>query len=382
MFNQQKIDIPQRQSNVELLRILAMLGIIIFHHFGKTIFCLFYSLPKGFTESSYFYDVINNSTTSLEFKSLLLDFCYSHFGDGGNLIFMLITGYFLFGKKINFEKRVKQVIKIIFIIVFWGCVLTVITGLVVKFFYPFGGITGFKPKFNFPNWISGQSMWYFQAYCIFILIVVPILKYFEPQIDKKRHMLLIVTLITILFSDYQSYLPNIWLSTRIIQFLLGYYIGGYVKTYGVRFKLKKLIFVLFMYIVFFFLYDYYWRRSMRKMYSPYSYSYVDVANSHIYTLIFAVLVFLIFLSFNFSSPIINHISKSTPGIYVFHYNIISICFAFVDTYFWNHWSLKGFLIFVVIDSIVLFFVGYIIDLVRQFLYSRFQVKVIDKFSDS
>ena len=44
-----------RELNIELLRILAMLCIVLFHHFGNKTPNSFISLPSGFTENSYFY---------------------------------------------------------------------------------------------------------------------------------------------------------------------------------------------------------------------------------------------------------------------------------------------------------------------------------------
>jgi len=44
-----------RKSNIELLRILAMLCIALFHHFGNKTPNSFISLPSGFIENRYFY---------------------------------------------------------------------------------------------------------------------------------------------------------------------------------------------------------------------------------------------------------------------------------------------------------------------------------------
>lgn len=357
-----------RQSNYELLRILAMFGIVLYHHFGNKTPNGFIDLPMGFTQENYFYDIVNN-TSFFDFKTLILDFCYGHFGQGGNLIFMLITGYFLFGKELNFSKRVKSVYKILFITAFWGCLLTIITTLIVKFLYPLGGAPLFKPVFNFLSWFSSSNMWYFQAYGIFILVIIPILKYFEPRIDKKTHISIIAMFIALFFLDYAQYLPNIWLSSKILQFVLCYYIGGYVSKYSIQFSLKKLLSVLVIYIMLFFAYEYYWRASMRKMYEPFEYSYISVMEPFISSLIFSVLVFLIFSKINFKSRIINCIASTTPGIYVFHYVLIDETFAIANTYWWNDWSLGGYCKFILIDSILLFVIGYILDSVRKWLFS-------------
>ena len=79
----------KRKANYDLLRIIAMLGIIMFHHFGSRTPNRFVELSSGFTNSTYFYDFINNVPGKVSSVSLLMDFCYGHLGNGGNLVFML-----------------------------------------------------------------------------------------------------------------------------------------------------------------------------------------------------------------------------------------------------------------------------------------------------
>lgn len=360
-----------KRSSFELLRILAMYGIIIFHHFGNKTMNCFVELPKGFSADNYFYDIVNNSTGSLELVTLVMDFCYGHFGDGGNFLFMMITGYFLFGKTLSLEKRIKPLLKTLFIVFFWGCVITVIYAVAIKFFYPFAGVTSYKPMFEFPNWFSGANMWYFQAYGVFLLIIMPILKYFEPRLDRKTHKLVMLMFIALLFLDYTAYLPSIWLSKRLLQFTACYYIGGYIAKYPVSCSIKKLVLALIAYISLSLLYLYYWRLGMRRMHGMSGYSYIKVINPVFCCLVFAVLVFLIFSKINFQSNIVNHIAKATPGIYVFHFKTVSLSFAFAE-YWWHDWSPQGYFSFILLNSMLLFVVGYMIDQFRQRAYTRLQ----------
>ena len=357
-----------RKSNFELLRILAILCIIVFHHFGNKTPNSFISIPSGFTKGSYYYDIVNNSTKSFSFKSLILDFCYGHFGDGCNLIFMLITGYFLFNKNVNLEKRVSSVKKILFISLFGGFVLTIINAVMVKWFVPFPGAPLYKPVFNFLSWFSGSNMWYFQVYGLFMLLILPILKHFESKIDRKTHKLIIGMLLAICFLDISKYLPILGISFRIIQFTLCYYIGGYISKYSVNFNLKKLIFALIFYIMLYIGYEYYWRMSMRKMFDPYAYSYISVMQPFICSIIFAVLVFLIFSKLDFKSRVINHISVAVPGIYVFHLNFISSAYVIANSFWWKDWSLGGYCKFIIINTLMLFIIGYLIDLIRRLIF--------------
>ena len=364
-----------KKSNFELLRILAMFGIIIFHHFGNRVICQFAVLPNGFSIDKYFYDVINNTTKSFDFRTLLLDFCYGHFGNGGNFLFMLITGYFMFGKSLNYEKNIKSIKKILFMLLFWGFVLTAVYGIVIKVFYPIGDVSSYKPIFLLPNWLSGSNMWYFQAYGIFILIVVPILKRFENRIDRNIHKKIIAVLVCLFFLDFSKYLPSIWLSERVLQFVTCYYIGGYISRYSISVSWKSLWLALMSYMAVYFAYEYYWRMGMRKMYNPSEYSYISVMQPFICCLIYAVIIFLMFSKLNFSSRAVNHVAAATPGIYIFHFNMISLCFAFANTYWWKNWTISGYIAFVIVDTIILFGVGCIIDNIRMKIFAFVKSRV-------
>lgn len=116
----------KRKSNFDLLRIFTMYGIILFHHFSNKTPAAFVELPPEFKSEHYFYDLINNIPGSVSKLSLVMDFCYGHLGHPGNLIFMTITGYFLFGRKVSFPKRVRIVANILYALLFHGIVLAVI----------------------------------------------------------------------------------------------------------------------------------------------------------------------------------------------------------------------------------------------------------------
>ena len=358
----------ERKSNYELVRIIAMLCIVIFHHFGSGAPIHFVELTDGFTVDNYFYDFINNTQTSVSRISLFTDFCYAHFGNGSNLIFMLLTGYFLFGRKIAFSKRIKTVKKIIYAIIFYGVVLTVFDFVICKLWYPFDCFPDFKLVFTLPNWISGENVWYLQAYGVFVLVILPLLKLFESRLTRKFHRNLLLALVFIRFLAYATYLPNLWISTRILDFIMCYYIGGYISKYNIRISLKKLLPMFALYIAAYFAYEYYWRSSNMQMESPNGYSFISVMDPFVCCLIFALLVFLIFNNINISSKVINRISPAVMGIYIFHFNFISQAFVLGESFWWHNWSLKGYVLFVLIDAVILFIVGLLIDQIRQWSY--------------
>lgn len=71
-----------RSSNIELLRIVAMLMIILFHVVSH---CLSAQLPQS---EEYF-------NKPILYKSLIIPQIIASFGTVGNDVFILITGYFM-----------------------------------------------------------------------------------------------------------------------------------------------------------------------------------------------------------------------------------------------------------------------------------------------
>ncbi len=288
----------KRRANIDLLKVLAMLGIILFHHFATKIPNHFVELTEGFTNDSYFYDFINNIPGAVAKTSLLMDFCYGHFGNGCNLIFMTITGFFLFGREISFPDRVRKAGYVLYAILFHGIVLTLINYLLLKFFYPFSSYPSYHLLFTLPNWFSGENLWYLQAYGLFILLILPILKLFERKLTQTTHLCLALTLLFINFLAYSKYFPNIWFSQKMLDFTMCYYIGGYISKYDVQINLKKLVVLICIYLIAYFAYEYYWRYSCAIQYAPTSYSYIKVMQPFICCIIFALLNFLFFNSIN------------------------------------------------------------------------------------
>ncbi len=372
----------KRKPNFDLLRVFAIFCIIIFHHFSKNTPTLFITLPAEYDKSThFFYDLINNIPGSVSKLSLVMDFCYGHFGNGGNLIFMMITGYFLFGREISFPKRIRIVANILYAILFHGIVRTVIDLIILYVYLPLSNET-YHPIFNLPNWFSGDNMWYLQVYGLFILIVLPILKLFENKLTQKNHLCLVIALIFINFLSYRKYIPNVWLSTKMEHFIMCYYMGGYISRYKVRIRSKKLALYTLIYLAAYFIFEYSWRYScVTSFKKPLQYSYLDVMQPFVCALIFAVLCFLIAVNIKMPSGVLSKavesLSVSTIGIYIFHYNCISLSFLFADKFWWHDWSQKGYFIFIILNSILLFIAGYVIDLFRRLSYKRFETALDD-----
>ncbi|MCT2911659.1 hypothetical protein [Weissella confusa] len=90
-------DKKERQSNFELLRILAMIGITLYHMANATVMHIQHigRAAVGLTEPSLYLG-----------KNIFL-YMLIPFGQVGNVIFILLAGYFLIGKSVKIYAQVK-----------------------------------------------------------------------------------------------------------------------------------------------------------------------------------------------------------------------------------------------------------------------------------
>ncbi len=97
-------------------------------------------------------------------------------------------------------------------------------------------------------------------------------------------------------------------------------------------------------------------------------------------LIYAVVCFLIFDHIKVPksfAKVISTVSDKTIGIYIFHFYFINFAFIGADHFGWHNWTRKGYFLFAVADSVVLFVMGLLIDFVRKWSYKRIERKVIN-----
>lgn len=96
-----------RNSNIELLRLIAIIGIIISH------FCVHQSYPK------------------LSFNSMNINYFFTEtmqLGSIANHLFIIIAGYFLASKKINYKKIISLILEMLFYSISIGIFIIIING--------------------------------------------------------------------------------------------------------------------------------------------------------------------------------------------------------------------------------------------------------------
>ena len=284
----------ERQSNIELLRIISMC-LIIYHHF---------SLNLGIIEG---YDIS---------KTMIFGILGGIGGKIGVVCYVLTTGYFSVEKDFN----VKRVFKL------WLQIFCYYVGFMLFF-----RITGTEKLNNvdtiktfFP--FAYNQYWFMTAY-LYLMVLTPfinkLLNVLKQQDYKKMIVVLTIFLVIIPTIFYTSGMIGSTLTPiGVILFVYLYIIGGYIKLYGLKFfenkKAKNMFLIVLGYVIITCLvligkkleqYNVFWNKI---------FEYYRELNS-IFILIPSISLFYIFKEIDIGcNKIINYFASISLGVYLFH----------------------------------------------------------------
>lgn len=197
----------ERNSNIELLRIVAMFMIVISH----------YTVHNG----------VVNSALPLGFNRFLLEI--TDLGNIGVIIFVLITGYY----NINSLKpfKLKRLFSMILQVFFYSAIIYLIFVLTGQEQFSFTGlIKNFLP-------ITFVRYWFASAY-ILLYIFIPYINLFLRKINKGQHLSLVLILVLI-FSVLPTITGQKFFGNELIFMMMSYTIGAYLGRFKNNFFSKK-----------------------------------------------------------------------------------------------------------------------------------------------
>ena len=336
----------QRQSNFELLRIIAMI-LIVMHH---------WAVDSGF-----------NITGNITLNRCIIQF-FSIGGKVGVNVFVLITGYFMVNSRFKLKKLINIIIQtftysIIFLI------LNIKSASLMQI------IISVLP-------VTLSQYWFITTY-IFLYMLSPFINKLLQNLDKKEHeklliMLLVVQCVLHTLVYAHSQFSNIaWF---IVLYILGAYISKYCNKENISMK-KDFTIAIISYLVIFastiilemlsakftFLVDK--TRYFAQMYS-------------IFTVITSVFLFCGFSKIKFQNTIVNSIAGTTFGIYIIHENTFMRNIIWLDIVQGAKYTNSPYLIInAIVGVISVFVVCAIIEKIRQITIERLQNKVVDKIID-
>ena len=318
-----------RESNIELLRLILMLFIVVLHGIVHGL---------GLDSFSSWGGELVVKQSDMFIVSLLNAFLIVAVNT-----FVLITGYF----SINFKWN--KIFKLIITVFFYTSLFTTIPLL---FNHEYN--EAFKSLFI----LSKGPYWFILDY-LFLMIFAPIINIGFHSLDKRKSKYFIGCLLVI--NCYFGFLWGDKVNNNgyaLMQFILMYIIGRYISIYGVNFRQKQavVLYVLFSLFngVLFFL-------SYRMGHESFAWKLTYYNNPLV--VISSIMFFVVFLNISVKSKLINYLATSALSIYLIqnelfvsnsYYKVVS------DFYISNsHWSFI--IAFIVALSLIICLVSIFID---------------------
>lgn len=341
-----------RQSNIELLRIIAMV-LIIAHHF---------SIHGGF----------NFATSNVTINRLWIQFIQLG-GKIGVDIFVIISGYFLITAKSN---KISKILKL------WVQIFMYSIGIYALFI-----ITGIE-TYKVEDLIScllpiTYSRWWFASAYFVLYLISPYLNMFLTSLDKHTYQRILV-LTTLLWCIMPTLFKTSFQSSYLIWFMYLYALAGYIRLHikDINISNKKCTLVIFICVAIAFLNavfcDYVGIRC--EDFLDYATKFYGMQTLPV--VLISVFTFILFLNLNIKhNKIINCVASATFGVYLIHDN------GFVRTFLWKtvfrnaSFSESAFLIpYSVAVIAIVFVICTIIELFRIYILEKHYLNFLDKFS--
>lgn len=294
-----------RDSNFELLRIIAMF-LIVLHHFS--VHGLWAAGGSWVTE-------IPNHTVVIA--------CLAIGGKVGVDLFVLITGYFMVRQRF----RAKSLFRIIAESWFYAMVV-----LFAIFVYKPDAITGSVivqsvTPLVFLNWFVGV---YAALY-----ILIPFLNklIFSMAHSAYKHLLVLLFIVFSLIPSIEGF-P--WLESKLGWFIFLYLLGGYIRLFNIKIRTESAVSIgmLCMIVLVVWTYAYHTQCiniNALQQFAPYQ-VYV-ASDSFVLTLLISISIFLLFNNINIGSiSAVNIVSSAALGVYLLSDN------DFVRSFLWDRFG--------------------------------------------
>ena len=370
-FKKNKNEIPKikklkRNSSFELLRIILMILIILFH-------------IKFYSKSIPIMNTINY--TQLINKRYIFLRIISNYGKFGDILFIMISGYF------SINRKKFHYIKFILIATetyIYHYLFLYISYQLKSIYKEFIFLNQNRISQYFPL-ISSTGHWFSQHYLL-LLIFMPFINIGLLSLNYNQYKLLVI-LIIVLYCIIKSLInifnisSNLFQATQFLKLLLPYIIGGYIKVFDLKWhffwKVGGILFFIAT-IILEIIFDY------LSFYSG-SYIWITIQNElslqlySLFPILSSIGIIYLFKNIEIYIKTINFISASILGIYLIHANkyIASFLYNFIIKS--NYDNQTFFFLKYIRNCFLIFFVCFIIDLIRRKTIGLLVENIIQKF---
>ena len=224
-----------RDSNIELLRIFAMLMIIAYH-------IILHCVNVQLSDATSIEKLQNGWFNTPDFYNQLLFLALiMPFGLVGNAIFIIISGYFLSEREIDMLKISKKLLSQLL----FAAVSLVLASSI--FIWKFSNNEAYTNLFSYIRIQYFNKMsWFVGYYFIIMLVAFCFLNRFLATLDRKKYLGFLFTILAISQLGWSgSLLDDLakGLRTVVIGIFL-YALGGYIKKYNPFEKVRGYVFIL------------------------------------------------------------------------------------------------------------------------------------------
>jgi hypothetical protein len=297
----------------------------------------------------------NNYLKLINWNYILLKII-SNYGQFGNNVFIMISGFFSITKtSFNWNKFLSILFEI-----YTYYYPSIVLGKKLSSLYKTVKFPDYSSKkIYFPN-LTHNGNWFAQIY-LCLLIFIPYINMGLLSLNKEKYRQLII-LIIIFYCIFKSILDFlkfnsiIFSTTSFINLLLPYIIGGYIRIYDSKYKVFWKIIAICYFIftifseIFFDILSYNFKNFRFVLFN----SYLSFKINSLISIIGSIGMIYFFKSINLYNKKINWISVSVFGIYLVHGNkhltpyMYNIWFKFNlnDNYFLLKYIVKAFLIII------------------------------------
>lgn len=315
----------KRLSSIESLRIVSILMIIMMHIMGNAYH----------TDNMINYNLL---------------FIINTIGNTGVTMFILISGYF------GIHPTISKFLKMMAVIWFYS-ILSYFIGV----FYLGDSITlqGIE-KAIFP--ILSRKYWFMTCYMV-LFCFAPFLNRIITSLSRRDYTKLLI-LMFILFVISPTILKFEIMQDGgkgVINFLLAYLIGQYIKVYGFPdIIVKRSTFILTTSLAIIFLINYLLSWAKGGAMLPLA------RDNSFFIIIAAVTIFYKFLNYKFESSIINYMAGFVFPIYMLQ----DICLRIFSPYFRSNSEQDIFIIYLLAGTAIIIIITLAIEFVRRLLFDK------------
>lgn len=352
----------ERNSSIELLKIIAMFMIVI-SHLAQSYGTLHTNLP---VTQEYFYDL---KIASVNINNIIMILLRS-LGAIGNDIFFICTAWFLVDSKKSNKKKVIEMLLDV-----WAINIAFL--LILKN----GGVNVGKKdeiKAILPNTFALN--WYITCYVIFY-IIHPYLNKMIERLEKKG-LLFLSLFMLFLYSIMNTITGGLFFTSNLIVFVTIYLCVAYIKKYMIKtISNKKIDRTIAILAVIFYILTIILLNALGTRISVLNSKMLHfVKTENPLFLLFAFSLFNLFRSRNFVNKGINNLSKLTLYIYVIHENSLFRTYIrpYIFVFIKDNMGYDLLPLWTILSAVLLFIASAILSWIYKVTLHKLIVKFVNK----